>query len=57
MDNVFSFCVDLLVNIAYILGISYEELNVILFCIINPIVILFLIYKAYFSKRRKFIAK
>ena len=42
IDETFNFCVYLLYDIAGILGISYEEINVWLFCIIWPIASLLL---------------
>ena len=36
IDLVFNFCVRLLIDIATLLGITYEEINVWLFCIIWP---------------------
>ena len=37
IDFTFDFCVHLLIDTANLLGISYEEINVYLFCIIWPI--------------------
>ena len=37
IDTIFNFCVRLLYDVANILGISYEEINVWLFCVIWPI--------------------
>ena len=37
IDVIFNFCVRLLYDVASILGITYEEINVWLFCIIWPI--------------------
>ena len=42
IDGIFNFCVILLYDISGILGISYEEINVWLFCIIWPIASLLL---------------
>ena len=42
IDTVFNFCVHLLYDIAGILGISYEEINVWLFCVIWPLLSLVL---------------
>lgn len=42
IDEIFNFCVILLYDISGILGISYEEINVWLFCIIWPIASLLL---------------
>lgn len=51
MSKVFDSCVYFLDNVAYILDISYEELNVWVFCILNPALILFLAYKAYWKRK------
>ena len=37
IDITFEWCVNLLYKISYILGISYEEINIWLFVIIGPI--------------------
>ena len=37
IDQTFDFCVKLLINVANILGITYEEINVWIFCVIWPI--------------------
>ena len=42
IDTIFNFCVRLLYDLANILGISYEEINVWLFCVIWPILSLVL---------------
>jgi len=42
IDETFNFCVRLLYDIGAILGISYEEVNVWLFCIIWPLLSLVL---------------
>lgn len=42
IDTVFNFCVHFLYDIAGILGISYEEINVWLFCVIWPLLSLVL---------------
>ena len=36
IDTIFNFCVRLLYDVANFLGISYEEINVWLFCVIWP---------------------
>ena len=40
IDKTFDICVKLLVDLANIIGITYEEINVWLFCIIWPIITL-----------------
>ena len=42
IDAIFRYCVVLLVDIARILSISYEELNIWVFVIIQPLIIVFL---------------
>ena len=42
IDTIFRYCVVLLVNIANMLGISYEALNIWVFIIIQPLIILIL---------------
>ena len=37
IDETFDFCVKLLFDLADIMGITYEEINVWLFCVIWPI--------------------
>ncbi|MDC1134092.1 hypothetical protein OAT42_04115 [Alphaproteobacteria bacterium] len=37
IDVIFNFCVSILYDIGRVLGISYEEINVWLFCVIWPI--------------------
>jgi hypothetical protein len=43
IDAIFRYCVVLLVNIAKVLGISYEALNIWVFIIIQPLIILILL--------------
>ena len=40
IDAVFDFCVKLLFGIADMMGITYEEINVWIFCVIWPILTL-----------------
>ena len=42
IDQTFNFCVHLLYDLANILGISYEEINVWIFCVIWPVASLIL---------------
>ena len=37
IDFTFDFCVQLLIDTANLMGISYEEINVYLFCVVWPI--------------------
>ena len=43
ISNTFSLCVELLVWLAHLLGMSYEEVNVWIFCVIWPLITLLLI--------------
>ena len=43
VDAIFRYCVVLLVNVANALGISYEALNIWVFIIIQPLIILILL--------------
>ena len=45
IDYAFDWCVILLVNVANVIGITYEEINVWLFCIILPIVLIILFFE------------
>ena len=40
IDQTFDYCVQLLSDLASILGITYEEINVWLFCVIWPLLTL-----------------
>ena len=42
IDIIYNFCVQLLIDSARFLGISYEEINVWLFCVIWPLASLIL---------------
>ena len=43
IDYTFNYCVKLLYDIAHIIGITYEEINVWIFCVIRPILSLIMI--------------
>ena len=45
VDVIFNICVKFLYDAAAILGITYEEINVWLFCIIWPIVTIYMSYE------------
>ena len=40
IDETFNFCVKLLYDVADVMGITYEEINVWVFCVIWPILTL-----------------
>ena len=42
IDPIFQYCVVLLVNMAKVIGISYEALNIWIFIIVQPLIILLL---------------
>lgn len=44
ISGLFDWCVQVLVKGAHFLGISYEEINIWVFCIIEPIVFLLMLY-------------
>jgi hypothetical protein len=44
MNNLFNWCVDLLYKLSHIFGITYEEINVIIFVFIYPFLCLFLLF-------------
>ena len=43
MELTFKLCVDILVFLANVLGITYQEINVWIFCIIEPIVFIYML--------------
>ena len=45
VDNLFNSCVLFLVQIASLLGVTYEELNVYLFCIAWPIITVYMMFR------------
>ena len=56
LDFIFKICVIVLVDLADLLGISYEALNIILFVVIQPaLILLFLVL--WQIERRKNIGK
>ena len=59
IDMIFNICVIGLVDLASILGITYEEVNVWLFVIIWPVLTFYLIVRNIFLKKklRKLISK
>jgi len=49
MDTIFWICVKLMVLVSHAIGISYQQLNVLLFVILHPAItlVLFLKYRKY----------
>lgn len=43
-NYVFDRCVDVLYILARLTGTTYKEINVIIFCIIEPLIFIFLIF-------------
>ena len=52
VDLIFKTCVIILVDLAFILGITYEEINVWLFVIIWPALTVYLILRNIFLKKK-----
>ena len=52
IDAIFRYCVVLLVNMAKVIGISYEALNIWVFIIVQPLII-FLLFVCVIRLRRK----
>ena len=50
VDNLFNSCVLFLVQIASLLGVTYEELNVYLFCIAWPIITVYMMFRILYLK-------
>lgn len=58
METVFNFCVELLLDLADLTGMTYKEINVWIFCIIWPVIIIALcVRNIQFSRRIKFLEK
>jgi hypothetical protein len=51
-DSIFNVCVRFLSNLAKLLGVTYNEVNVWIFCIIWPIFTIFLIVRLIQLKRK-----
>ncbi len=52
MDTTFNWCVWLLVELAKPLGMTYNEINIWIFVIIEPIVFLMMLFYIIYLKRR-----
>ena len=52
VDIIFRYCVVLLVDVAKVLGISYEELNIWVFIVIYPLIIIILFFWIFLLRRR-----
>lgn len=52
IDYIFKFCVVLLTDLASLLGISYEEVNIWVFVVIWPVFTVYLIVRNFVLKRK-----
>lgn len=52
MDTLFHWCVDLLSWLAPILGMTYNEINIWTFVIIEPLVFMLMLFVIIFQARR-----
>ena len=52
LDFVFKVCVIFLVDLAEVLGISYEAINIIIFVVVQPLLIILLFILWRIEKRR-----
>jgi len=58
VNFLYAYCTDFVINLANITGLSYYEINAIVFCVIYPILtiglpLLFIIQKTRFKKIKK----
>ena len=54
IDALFRLCVVILVDVASLLGISYEALNIWLFVIIQPGIIIYLVWRLWKQKYKTY---
>ena len=52
INSLFYLCVDILDIMAKFLGISYELINILIFIIIYPLLLLFLFWIIYFQRKK-----
>jgi hypothetical protein len=52
IDYIFQMCVAFLSDLAKLIGISYEEINIWIFIVIWPILTVYLIARNFFLKRK-----
>lgn len=57
LDFMFKICVIVLVDIAQFLGITYEALNIILFVIIQPALIILFVVLWQIERRKNIVAR
>jgi hypothetical protein len=51
IDLLFSLCVNVMIVLGHFLGISYQAVNIYIFCILGPIVFLLMLRKIIIQKR------
>ncbi|MEO1259146.1 MAG: hypothetical protein AAFZ15_10135 [Bacteroidota bacterium] len=49
---IYVYCTDFIINLANMLGLSYYEVNALIFCFAYPVLIILLIVLYFFQKRR-----
>lgn len=49
---IYAYCTDFVINLANILNLSYYEVNLIVFCILYPLMTIGLIFIFFIQKRR-----
>ena len=52
MNELFRYCVYFLFWLSDQLGMTYEALNVVIFCFINPLLIIFLLIVVFRQKKK-----
>ncbi|MFT5822697.1 MAG: hypothetical protein ACI8ZM_003953 [Crocinitomix sp.] len=52
IDIIYAYCTDFVINLANLIGLSYYEINLLLFCVLYPLVLLSLIVIYFIQKRR-----
>ena len=52
MDQIFNICVQIMVISAHMLGLSYQQWNVILFVIIHPLITLILLGLVFYYRSK-----
>ena len=52
IDPVFNWCVERLLGLAAALGISYNAVNVLIFCVLWPLLTLFLLGLVFYQRAR-----
>jgi hypothetical protein len=50
MNEIFDKCVDILIFLGNITGLTYKEINVLIFCIIWPLLTIFFFGRLFFLK-------